>query len=322
MPPHHVEQTGLPGCGPATAFGLMRCGLGFSLLTVESSEGFSGSRCQAWRNDMAWHLRYDPTSSIGRHHPMLAEHLPDKIPNFDTWSAYLHPAVHEPLVPVREPGVPDVGKIADAVVSLLGWADAGRLLDTFRRKMWPGVVMSELLQDLSTWKPSNQDVSCCQLKVELLMTAYNKVALAGAATRQFFLHSVCKRQSVGGIPGYSVCMPANVLVSDTFRCLEHLSVPEGPSKPFCLWVPGNIYKAWTKFMWTSPTTGGEPSKMPKHRVVVPSSQDVIDLTNQSDDDLNEGSDEWMIDLTRGDPGCSSKSKGKLKAQPMDVIDLT
>ena len=49
----------------------------------------------------------------------------------------------------------------------------------------------------------------------------------------------------------------------------------------------------------------------------PSSQDVIDLT-----ELSDGS-EWVIDLTATkDPCSSSKGKGKSKAQPMDVIDLT
>jgi hypothetical protein len=110
----------------------VRCGLGHTLLAAESDHGFSGPHRQAWRNAMQQHLRYDPTSSIGCRHPTLAEHIPDKVPNFDIWSAYLHPAVNEPLVPVCEPGVPDAGKVAATAVSLLGWGDAGRLLDTFR----------------------------------------------------------------------------------------------------------------------------------------------------------------------------------------------
>jgi len=89
---------------------------------------------------------------------MLAEHVPDDVPNFDVWSAYLRPAVNDPLVPVRGLGVPDAGKVAATVVSLLGWEDASRLLDTFRGKVWPSIISSELLQDLSTWKPNNQDV--------------------------------------------------------------------------------------------------------------------------------------------------------------------
>jgi hypothetical protein len=62
-------------------------------------------------------------------------------------------------VSIREPSVPDAGKIAAVVVPLLGWEDAGHLLNTFCGKVWPGVVTSELLQDLSTWRPINQDVS-------------------------------------------------------------------------------------------------------------------------------------------------------------------
>jgi hypothetical protein len=53
-------------------------------------------------------------------------------------------------------------------------------------------------------------------------------------------------------------------------------------------------------------------------VAGPSSQDIIDLTK-----LSSGSkSQWVIDLTTDDPCSSSKSKGKSKAQPMDVIDLT
>jgi len=51
-------------------------------------------------------------------------------------------------------------------------------------------------------------------------------------------------------------------------------------------------------------------------VAGPSSQEIIDLTNQTEDS------ECVIDLTRDNPSCSSKSKGKSKAQPMGIIDLT
>ncbi|KAG1751765.1 PIN domain-like protein [Suillus lakei] len=281
------DMAGLPGCGPATAFGLARCGLGHSLHAAESRRQFHGPFRQSWREDMEHQLRYDPMSRVG------PDNISDTVPNIDTWSAYLNPAVSEPLVPVRQPGVPDVGKIAAAAVSLLGWEDADRLLNTFHNKIWPGVVTSELLQDLCTWRPDNQDV-----------------ALAAAATRHFFLHFVCKKQTVAGLSGYNVRMPADALAKDTFRFLEHLSMPEGPPKPFRLWVPEGIYKAWMKFMWTSPLDVGKPSKGG------PSSQDVIDLTNESDEN------EWVIDFTSGSPSCGSKSKGKSKAWSMDFIDLT
>jgi hypothetical protein len=54
-------------------------------------------------------------------------------------------------------------------------------------------------------------------------------------------------------------------------------------------------------------------------VAGPSLLDTIDLTNNS-----ESNDEWVIDLMRDYFGCSSgsKSRGKSKAQPMDIIDLT
>ncbi|KAG1745319.1 PIN domain-like protein [Suillus lakei] len=289
------DMAGLPGCGPATAFGLARCGLGHSLHAAESRRQFHGPFRQSWREDMEHQLRYDPMSRVGRRNPALADNISDTVPNIDTWSAYLNPAVSEPLVPVRQPGVPDVGKIAAAAVSLLGWEDADRLLNTFHNKIWPGVVTSELLQDLCTWRPDNQDV-----------------ALAAAATRHFFLHFVCKKQTVAGLSGYNVRMPADALAKDTFRFLEHLSMPEGPPKPFRLWVPEGIYKAWMKFMWTSPLDVGKPSKGQGG----PSSQDVIDLTNESDEN------EWVIDFTSGSPSCGSKSKGKSKAWSMDFIDLT
>ncbi|KAG1864323.1 PIN domain-like protein [Suillus subluteus] len=235
------DMTGLPGCGPATAFGLARCGMGNSLLAAESGCKFAGPHHQAWRNDVQQHLRYDPTSEIL---------------SFNTWSAYLHPAIHEPLVSICEPGVPDAGKIVAVVVPLLGWEDAGRLLDTFHGKVWPGVVTSELLQDLSTWA----------------VKAFPHVGAQGH-----------------------------------LQCLE-----------------------WSESLPLSTDTVGESSKTPaKSRekehssecevVAGPSLLDTIDLTNNS-----EGDDEWVIDLTRDYFGCSSgsKSRGKSKAQPMDIIDLT
>ncbi|KAG2130467.1 PIN domain-like protein [Suillus bovinus] len=141
----------------------------------------------SWREDMAHQLHYDPMSRVGHCNPALADNISDTVPDINTWSAYLDPAVSEPLVPVCQPGVPDVGKIAAAVVSLLGWEDADQLLNTFHNKIWPGVVVSELLQDLSTWQPNNQDV-----------------ALAAAATQYFFLHFACKKWTIAGLLGYNV----------------------------------------------------------------------------------------------------------------------
>ncbi|KAG1766269.1 PIN domain-like protein [Suillus occidentalis] len=144
------DMAGLPGCGPATAFGLAHCGLGHSLHAAESCHQFHSPFCQLWHEDMEHQLHYDPMSCVGRRNPALADNISDTVPDINTWSAYLNPAVSEPLVPVRQPGVPDVSKIAAAAVSLLGWEDADWLLNTFRNKIWPGVVMSELLQNLCT----------------------------------------------------------------------------------------------------------------------------------------------------------------------------
>ncbi|KAG1887563.1 hypothetical protein F4604DRAFT_1171813 [Suillus subluteus] len=289
------DMAGLPGCGPATAFGLAQCGLGHSLHAAESHGQFCGPLRQSWHEDMKHHLRYDPMSYVGRRNPALADNVSETVPDLNIWSSYLNPAISEPLVPVREPGVPDVGRIAATAVSLFGWEDAGRLLDTFHKNIWPGIVTSEILQDLCTWQPDNQDV-----------------ALAAAATRHFFLHFAYKKRTVSGISGYDVRVPADALVRDTFRSLEHLSIPDRPSKPFHLWIPESIYKAWTKYMWTSPMDDGESSKERGG----PSSHNTIDLTNWSDES------EWLIDLTSQGPSCSSKSKGKSKAWSMDVIDLT
>ncbi|KAG2082483.1 uncharacterized protein F5147DRAFT_783293 [Suillus discolor] len=289
------DTAGLPGCGPATAFGLARCGLGHSLHAAESCGQLCGPLRQSWCEDMKHHLRYDPMSYVGRQNPVLADNISETVPDSNTWSLYLNPAISEPLVPVCKPGVPDVGRIAAAAVSLFGWEDTGRLLDTFCKNIWPGVVTSEILQDLSTWQPDNQDV-----------------ALAAAATQHFFLHFACKKQTVSGISGYDVRVPADALLKDTFRFLEHLSAPDQPSKSFHLWVPKSIYKAWVKYMWTSPMDDDKSSKGRGGS----SSHGTIDLTNQGDES------EWLIDLTSGGPSCSPKSKGKLKARSMDVIDLT
>jgi Holliday junction resolvase YEN1 len=109
----------LPGCGPATAFGLARCGLGHSLHAAESSHQFHGPFRQSWHEDMEHQLRYDSMSRVGCHNPALTDNISDTVLNINTWSAYLNPAVSELLVSVRQPGVPDVGEIAAAAVSLL-----------------------------------------------------------------------------------------------------------------------------------------------------------------------------------------------------------
>jgi len=154
-----VFEAGLPGCGPATAFGLAHCGLGRSLHAAESHGQHCGPFHRSWREDMKHHLHYDPMSYVGCRNPVLANHISETVPDLNIWSLYLNPAISKPLVPVHKPGVPDVSRIAATAVSLFGWEDAGHLLDMFRKKIWPGVVTSKILQDLCAWQPDNQDVS-------------------------------------------------------------------------------------------------------------------------------------------------------------------
>ncbi|KAG2746608.1 hypothetical protein P692DRAFT_201665508, partial [Suillus brevipes Sb2] len=75
------DTAGLPGCGPATAFGLARCGLGHSLHAAESHCQFHGPFRQSWREDMEHQLRYDPMSRVGRRNPALADNISDTVPN-------------------------------------------------------------------------------------------------------------------------------------------------------------------------------------------------------------------------------------------------
>ncbi|KAG1884893.1 hypothetical protein F4604DRAFT_1918557 [Suillus subluteus] len=114
-------------------------------------------------------------------------------------------------------------------------------------------------------------------------------------------------------------------------------MPEGPSKPFCMWVPKGIYNAWTKFMWSellplSTDTVGESSKTPAKSVregtvaypnPLPKMLKLFDQEHSSECEVVAGPSLLdTIDLTNNSEGDDEWSRGKSKAQPTDIIDLT
>ncbi|KAG2352425.1 hypothetical protein BDR07DRAFT_1498362 [Suillus spraguei] len=276
------------------------------LARAESGCEFAGPYRRAWRNDVQRHsaMTHIANRTVP---PIVGRQSSQRVSELHTWSAYLHPAIHDTLVSIRKPGVPMPEKLR--LWWCLYWA--GRIQVAYSTHsvaiVWPGAVTSELLQDLSlaTDQPGSRTRRSCN--------------------SPFFLHFVHKPQTVGEVCGYNARMPADALIKETFRAVKAVSH---------VGAQGHLYNAWTKFMWSESLllltdTVGESSKTPaksqekEHSsecevVAGPSLLDTITLTNNSERD-----DEWVIDLTIDYFGCSSgsKSKGKSKAQPTDIIDL-
>ena len=74
---------------------------------------------------------------------------------------YLEPtimaSVDLPRIDVPHP--PDLPALAVLVQELLGWEDRGKMLRNFRLKIWPVVVLKEVLMDLRRISPSGNEVS-------------------------------------------------------------------------------------------------------------------------------------------------------------------
>ena len=113
--------------------GLVRCGVSDQLQEVLA--GAHGVLPKPrmfgeWRRDIRHHLAHDPTNSIGRLHPSVADALSDSFPPPHIVMLYLEltimASVNLPCIDVPRPL--DLPALAVLVQELLGWEDRVKML--------------------------------------------------------------------------------------------------------------------------------------------------------------------------------------------------
>ena len=141
----------------------MQCGVGGQL--HETLVGVHGMPLEPgmfskWRQDVCRHLAHDPTNSIGRLRPSVTALLLDSFPSPDIIQLYLKPAIMLSinLSHIDVPRPPDLPALANLVQELLGWEDGVKMLQDFQSKIWPVVVLKEVLMDLWRISPNSNEV--------------------------------------------------------------------------------------------------------------------------------------------------------------------
>ncbi|KIJ04897.1 hypothetical protein PAXINDRAFT_103975 [Paxillus involutus ATCC 200175] len=223
----NYDEKGLPGCGKATALGMVRCGLAPALCAAAREVESSQDALKAWWESARHHLIDDPTGHLGCHHPKLAHNMPNPFPTPGVTTHYLRPALTPPntLAAVPDPRSPNVTSLAELAQQLFGWDDAPTLLATFRRHVWGAVVVHDMLRDL-----------------KMTTTASPTVSQPPATNRSLSKHAV------HGVECVNVPVPTDALSLDTLAA--HKSVSKGHenatshSGDFSVQVPQLVYTAW------------------------------------------------------------------------------
>lgn len=164
-------QTGVPGCGGATALALAHYGLGDTLLqaTENMATPQLAAFCVKWRVELIDILRGDPRGLIGnQQRKSIADAVPHGFPSLDVLYSYTQPVVSSNLSSLsfsfttRRPRLA-ISPLATFLDHHLGLRTPDTVLPKFDRAVWPALVLRSLL--VAAIEPTTQDVS---IKYELM----------------------------------------------------------------------------------------------------------------------------------------------------------
>ncbi|KAJ7232859.1 hypothetical protein B0H12DRAFT_1204913 [Mycena haematopus] len=144
------DTSGMTGCGPSIAKGLVRYGFGRSL--YEAAKNLSRDELKSflhnWRNEIRHELRTDPKGYIGSKRRALASSLPDAFPDIDILLSYVNPLTSERVDRARNNYLeltwqkePDLAKLASTCQHYFGWGYRDAIIKRFKTVIWHGAVL-------------------------------------------------------------------------------------------------------------------------------------------------------------------------------------
>ncbi|KAF8584477.1 PIN domain-like protein, partial [Ramaria rubella] len=147
------NMKGLPGCGIQTALMLAQAGLGDRLLTaaLTSTPHELKLFVKDWRNNLENELKTNVSGFMKCKHPLLAKKLPPEFPHLDILRAYAHPQTSEAQgsnmheVICLHVMFPHLRKLAHFGESHFLWGSELKILQRFRRLVWPGAALRAVL---------------------------------------------------------------------------------------------------------------------------------------------------------------------------------
>ncbi|KAJ7356604.1 hypothetical protein DFH08DRAFT_922005 [Mycena albidolilacea] len=143
------DTSGMTGCGPNIAKGLVRYGFGRSL--YEAAKNLPRAALPAflhnWRNEIRHELRTDSKGHIGSKRRALAANLPDAFPDIDILLSYVNPITSETMGRGRSnlqltwAKEPDLGKLAWTCELYFEWGYRDSIIKRFKTVVWHGAVL-------------------------------------------------------------------------------------------------------------------------------------------------------------------------------------
>ncbi|KAK0472840.1 PIN domain-like protein [Armillaria novae-zelandiae] len=137
---YDISLEGVPGCGIQTAAGIAQTGIGKQLFdALEVSEiGHYHQAASMWHWDLCTMLDTKGVGQLYSHHHSLASCIPSDFPKVSVLIQYLHPMTST-LENLPSP----------PLLELFVWGHPMGIIENFSHHIFPGLVIRELLQDLS-----------------------------------------------------------------------------------------------------------------------------------------------------------------------------
>ncbi|KAF7331782.1 hypothetical protein MKEN_00058200 [Mycena kentingensis (nom. inval.)] len=143
------DTSGMTGCGPKFARGLVRYGLGKTL--YDAAKSMSKAELvqflPVWREQLRHELRTDSKGYIGSKRPSLAKQIPDAFPDVDILLSYVNPLTSESLgrasenIKITWAREPDLGRLARTCEFYFEWGYRNMIVKRFKTVIWHGAVL-------------------------------------------------------------------------------------------------------------------------------------------------------------------------------------
>ncbi|KAJ7653778.1 hypothetical protein B0H17DRAFT_957288, partial [Mycena rosella] len=152
---------GVSEVGTIIAHALAKQGFGQKLVTL--LRFFDGleltSRLGVWRNSLHHELRTNSSGHLGKHHPKLADEIPDTFPDLRVAQLYLHllmsksPCYTGPVPNVKgwNPKEPYILELAAFFSAQFGW-NGEELLKKFNSNLWPASFSKIMISSVTSFK--------------------------------------------------------------------------------------------------------------------------------------------------------------------------
>ncbi|KAJ7812414.1 PIN domain-like protein [Mycena leptocephala] len=318
------DTVGLAECGINIAHALARCGFGDSLLEASQKMDEKDLRqfLVGWREQIRTELATNSRGYLGRRYPALANKITDAFPNIQALYLYARPVTSwsENFVPPAIEGwkvrLPDLPALAKYCNQKFGWT-ALDMAGKFKKYIFPGLFIRRLTMPLNPTQQIRNHIIEGRIDEERphLSTylhilkvddkgPYKKygVKLATGALVEWTLSKIDAPTSAAGSPGATIvewipailvdqCMP--LMVNAFNRALSRPLVPVLPiaATPVVDFfdIPDDPEVRPVKRKWLGLVDLTDDNHDPD--------DEFIDLTEDSEDELNAESNVEVIDLT-------------------------